>query len=407
MLPVDVAQLSPPAQVLFTEQAARTWRTVVVRPGDTLWDLALANRTTPAAIVAKNRLPAGGAMIHPGQRLLVPGAKTPPRGKTSSPPAGSANRPASRPASHPANRPVSGRVHVVRAGDTMTGIAARYGVALTTLLAANRQANPGMIHPGQRLLVPAATTPAGAKTSSRRAAAANRPASHPANRPAGGRVHVVRAGDTMTGIAARYGVALTTLLAANRQANPGMIHPGQRIVVPGAPAPRVPTSTRPRPTSENTFAGYTYSDETVRAARKNREALATAQVPSRTELAAMIRRTAVRHGVDPTLALAIGWQESGWNQRAVSVANAIGAMQVIPSSGEWASELAGRRLDLLDAQDNVTAGVVILRALRSSADSVEEAVAGYYQGLRSVRTKGMFADTKTYVAAVQAHMKWL
>ena len=76
----------------------------------------------------------------------------------------------------------------------------------------------------------------------------------------------------------------------------------------------------------------------------------------------MIRRTALRHGVDPTLALAIGWQESGWNQQAVSVANAIGAMQVIPSSGDWASQLAGRRLDLLDAQDNVTAGVVILRA---------------------------------------------
>ena len=404
MLPVDVAQLSPPAHVLFTEQAARTWRTVVVRPGDTLWDLALANRTTPAAIVAKNRLAAGGAMIHPGQRVLVPGAKTPPRGKTSSPPARTANRPAS----HPANRPASGRVHVVRAGDTMTGIAARYGVPLTKLLAANRQANPGMIHPGQRVLVPGAKTPAGAKTSSRPAAAANRPASHPGNRPASGRVHVVRAGDTMTGIAARYGVALTKLLAANRQANPRMIHPGQRIVVPGAPAPRTPASTtRPKPTSENTFAGYTYSDETVRAARKNREALASAQVPSRTELAAMIRRTAARHGVDPTLALAIGWQESGWNQRAVSVANAIGAMQVIPSSGEWASELAGRRLDLLDAQDNVTAGVVILRALRSSADSVEEAVAGYYQGLRSVRTKGMFADTKRYVAAVQAHMKWL
>ena len=112
---------------------------------------------------------------------------------------------------------------------------------------------------------------------------------------------------------------------------------------------------------------------------------------------AMIRRTALRHGVDPTLALAIGWQESGWNQRAVSVANAIGTMQVIPSSGDWASQLAGRRLDLLDA----------LRALRSSADSVEEAVAGYYQGLRSVRTKGMFPDTKKYVAAVQAHMRWL
>ena len=100
-----------------------------VQPGDTLWDLALANRTTPAAIVAKNRF-GGGAMIHPGQRLLVPGAKAETDGTTSSP-------------ARAAACPASGRVHVVRAGDTMTGIAARYGVALTKLLAANRLANPG------------------------------------------------------------------------------------------------------------------------------------------------------------------------------------------------------------------------------------------------------------------------
>ena len=72
MLPADAAQLTPPAHVLFTEQRARTWRAVVVRPGDTLWDLASANGTTPAALVAKNRLPSGGAVIHPGQRLLGP-----------------------------------------------------------------------------------------------------------------------------------------------------------------------------------------------------------------------------------------------------------------------------------------------------------------------------------------------
>ena len=75
----------------------------------------------------------------------------------------------------------------------------------------------------------------------------------------------------------------------------------------------------------------------------------------------MIIDTARRHGVDPRLALAVSWQESGWNQRQVSVANAIGAMQVIPSSGEWASQMAGRRLNLLKTQDNITAGVVILR----------------------------------------------
>ncbi len=88
----------------------------------------------------------------------------------------------------------------------------------------------------------------------------------------------------------------------------------------------------------------------------------------------------------------------------VSPANAVGAMQVIPDAGTWASQLAGRDLDLLDAQDNVTAGVVILRALTRSSDSLDQAVAGYYQGLASVRANGPYADTRTYVAHVTTLM---
>ncbi|GAA6525738.1 LysM peptidoglycan-binding domain-containing protein [Intrasporangium sp. DVR] len=322
MLAADVAQLAPPAHAVFAEQAARTWRAITVRPGDTIWDLALAHRTTPGALVAKNRLAAGGSVIHPGQRLLVPGTA---------------------------------------------------GTASTATASGSRSSAP--------------TTSTAARRTS-------------------GRVHVVRPGDTMSGIAAAHRVSLTKLLAANRLSDPRVIFPGQRIALPGAAAPVAPKSSTKRvPTSENTFAGYTYSDATVAAARKNRQALASRPVPSRTETAAMIRRTAARHGVDPRLALAIAWQESGWNQRAVSVANAIGTMQVIPSSGDWAAQLAGRRLDLLDTQDNITAGVVIIRALRVSSGSVEEAIAGYYQGLHSVRTRGMFTDTKQYVAAVQTHMQ--
>ncbi|MDV3221575.1 LysM peptidoglycan-binding domain-containing protein [Intrasporangium sp.] len=325
MLAADVAHLAPPAHVVHAQQAARTWRTIVVRPGDTIWDLAIAHGTTPGALVARNRLAAGGAVIHPGQRLLVPGTASPSSSRSSSP----------------------------------------------------------------------ATAP-------------RSPSPQVNSRTTTGRVHVVRPGDTMTDIAARYGTTLTKLLAANRLRDPGRIYPGQRISLPGAAVPAAPKSTsKPTPTSENTFAGYTYSDATVAAAKRNRAALAKARVPNRTEIAAMIRRTAIRHGVDPKLALAIAWQESGWNQRAVSVANAIGTMQVIPMSGDWASQLAGRRLDLLDAQDNITAGVVIIRALRTSADSLEHAIAGYYQGLHSVRTKGLFKDTEQYVAAVLAHMKRL
>jgi soluble lytic murein transglycosylase-like protein len=113
-----------------------------------------------------------------------------------------------------------------------------------------------------------------------------------------------------------------------------------------------------------------------------------------------VQVTARRYGVDPALALAVAYQESGFNQRAVSPANAIGTMQVIPSSGVWASHLVGRRLDLLDPHDNVTAGVAILAALRVAAPE-RTAIAGYYQGLSSVRRNGMFADTRRYVANVQ------
>ena len=128
--------------------------------------------------------------------------------------------------------------------------------------------------------------------------------------------------------------------------------------------------------------------------------LAGRTVPSRTTTAGMIRTTALRHGVDPRLALATGWQESGWSQRAVSYTNAVGVMQIMPISGIWAAQLAGRTLDLYDAQDNITAGVLILRALQRSADTREQAIAAYYQGLSSVRSRGLYTDTKAYVASI-------
>jgi len=116
----------------------------------------------------------------------------------------------------------------------------------------------------------------------------------------------------------------------------------------------------------------------------------------------LIIDTANAMGVDPALAQAIAYQESGFNMRAVSPANAIGCMQVIPASGEWASSLVGRDLNLLIAQDNVVAGMAILKQLQRNGTPVEAAIAGYYQGERSVRERGLNPDTKKYVASVVA-----
>ncbi|OLT14784.1 hypothetical protein BJF80_12520 [Serinicoccus sp. CUA-874] len=305
--------------------------------------------------------------------------------------------------------------HTVTAGDTVYDIAARYDVSPRALVRANSLPDGGRwIMPGARLRIPvggdtdvapAASAPAPSSGSEKGGSASSSGAS------SGGTV-TVRGGDTLTDIAARHGVSVADIARANDLQDTRLIYPGQELRLGGA-APEADRS-RPEPLDRpydettigdhrageavpDTFLHYRYGDGIARSAAANRDYLAGTEVPSRAAVRDLIVRTSERHGVDPTLMLALSYQESGWNHRAVSPANAIGAMQVIPSSGQWASGLVGRELNLLDPEDNVTAGVVIMRTLLRSADTTDEAIGGYYQGLASVRQHGLFADTRQYV----------
>lgn len=57
-------------------------------------------------------------------------------------------------------------------------------------------------------------------------------------------VHVVEAGELLGGIAARYGVSLDAIVAANDLADPNLLHIGQELVIP-APAPPTEGSVTP------------------------------------------------------------------------------------------------------------------------------------------------------------------
>jgi LysM repeat protein len=335
------------------------WTSYTVREGDTVSGIAAAHRTDVRTLIRANNLLGGGHRIRAGATLRVPVA-------------GTANPAPARP-----QAARTGRYRVV-AGDTIGGIALRLRVSPGTLLALNHLDARGRIYAGQHLVVPARQARAVVKTAR--------------STSSGLRVvrYTVRPGDTIGGIALRLGSTQAAVLKANGLSASSVIVPGRALQVP----------VRPR-FSHNTFAGRTYAPSIVRAAEANRSALARRAVPGPEVTRRIITRVATRYGVDPALALAVGFQESSWNQRQVSPANAVGVMQVVPSSGRWASELVGRRLDLLDVEDNITAGVVILRSLLRTADSREQAIAGYYQGLWSVRSRGMFADTKTYVRRIQ------
>jgi LysM repeat protein len=197
--------------------------------------------------------------------------------------------------------------------------------------------------------------------------------------PTGRRIvdHRVRPGETATALAVRYHAWTAELISHNHLGPDGQIRVGQHLEIPvvvaARPAQRRPDANRHQPGD-----------------------------PSRATVRRVVASTAARHGVDPQLALAVSWQESGWQMDQLSGAGAIGAMQVLPGTAEWMSLYAGHRLHPRRLADNATAGVQLLRVLGSETSNRRRAVAAYYQGLGAVREHGLFGETRPYVANVLA-----
>ena len=161
--------------------------------------------------------------------------------------------------------------------------------------------------------------------------------------------HVVRPGESFFSISARYHVSPWRLAQRNRIALTSVIVPGQRLALPrGARVQASPA------------AGPPASRDTVRAA---------------------IDYWAGVYGVDPKLARALAWMESGFQQDVVSSVGAIGVMQLLPETWEFVDVvLLGVRTPR-DYRGNVRAGVRYLRWQLDEFDgNVRLALAGWYQG---------------------------
>ena len=175
------------AQVVWAGPSAANPLVHIVRWGENLTSIAKRYGTTIQAIVRANNLP-NQNRIYAGQRLII-SVWTPP----------------------PAP---SGGVYIVRYGDTLSGIAYRYGVTTSAIMRANGIVNAHRIYRGQRLIIPGPYVPS------------------PTPAP-GGTYYVVRWGDTLAKIAMRFRVSTWSVAAANNIANPNVIYPGQRFWIPG------------------------------------------------------------------------------------------------------------------------------------------------------------------------------
>ncbi|WP_413602203.1 LysM peptidoglycan-binding domain-containing protein [Curtobacterium sp. Curtsp57] len=107
--------------------------------------------------------------------------------------------------------------YTVRQGDTVSGIAARYGLSAQEILVRNGLGWNTIIHPGQSLHL--ASTPVATTASATTSSSAT---------------YHVKQGDTISGIAARVGVSTSALLGANKLSLGSVIYPGQSLTVPRA-----------------------------------------------------------------------------------------------------------------------------------------------------------------------------
>lgn len=327
-----------------------------VQPGETLWTIAAANNFTTRSLAAANGLSEDSQVVL-GSTIMIPSvyeAST----------ALAKVAPAQTPAQTAPTASGSGG-HLVQPGETLSGIAAANGVSLSALAAANGLSTTSFAISGTTLRIPSAS----------QAPAQAAPA------VLGG--YKVHAGESLSSIAAAVRVPAGQIAYMNGLDPDGVLLEGTVLKLPtGAQAPEsapppaqtVVPQAPPNPTQERVDAGT-------------------------------IGQIAAQHGVSPSLASAIAYQESGFNNALVSNANARGVMQILPGTWDWVNHnLAGSNpLNPNSALDNVRGGVLYLRQLLNDFNGDEaSAIAAYYQGAAAVKSRGLYDDTKQYVQSVSA-----
>ncbi len=172
-----------------------------VKSGDTLSGIASQYNTTVNQIVSLNQL-SNPNLIYVGQVLKLKNSQTTNSSSSSS-----------------STAATTVGTYTVKAGDTLSAIASRYSTSSSTLASLNSLSNPNLIYVGQVLKVSS-----NASTSSSTSSSANSTVTTAAS-------YTVKAGDTLSAIAAKYGTTYQALASTNSISNPNDIYVGQVIKV--------------------------------------------------------------------------------------------------------------------------------------------------------------------------------
>ena len=162
-----------------------------VRRGDTLYRLAHRNKTTVSTIKRMNKMGHRSSLLRAGRKIKLPYY----------------NR-------QKKQLNLMASVHVVKIGDSLHSIADKYKVKVHQLKKLNRLSASAVIHPGQVLHL---------LEKSKRA---------PQSLSTKGKIHTVRKGETLIGIAKKYKVSLPLLMKKNALNFKSILVAGRQLTIP-------------------------------------------------------------------------------------------------------------------------------------------------------------------------------
>ena len=190
------------------------------------------------------------------------------------------------------------------------------------------------------------------------------------------RIHVVRAGESLSSLARRYHTTVAKLARLNHLDPSHVLLIGTKL--------RIPAGSSSASTHHVTATRVAYRTASVASVR------------------ALLDRWALHYGVSVHLVRALAWMESGYNNASSRRSERTGSCSSCRRRGYVETVLIGHRL-VHNADGNVHVGLAYLTHLLHDFDGNERlALAGWYQGERAVRKHGLYKVSNAFVADVLA-----
>lgn len=201
--------------------------------------------------------------------------------------------------------------------------------------------------------------------------------------------HTVEPGESLWSIAAADGLTVDELAAANGLSPDASLVAGTTVLIPPASNPDSPAFT-PGVVATSESGACVWDCASAIHPHPTDEIVTPEQVGA----------IAAEYGMSAPLVQSIAWNESAFDNAAVSSADARGVMQIVPDTWSFiAEQLTQEPLDPASAIDNVEAGVIYLHHLyhRKGGDR-QATVASYVQG---PNREALLPETKTYLREIR------